>query len=68
MINNYEIGWNYPPKDSLILAQIIVDIIERPHELKRRSSNAMKLFKTNYRYGIVYSQLVDKLERIINEK
>ena len=68
LINKYEIGWNYPPKDSLILAQIIINIIERPHELKRRSSNAMRLFNTNYRYGIVYDQLVDKLEKIVNHK
>ncbi len=65
LINKYEIGWNYPPKESSILAQIIIDIIERPHELKRRSSNAMRLFQTNYKYGIVYNQLVDKLEQII---
>ena len=68
LINKYEIGWNYPPKDSLILAQIIINLIERPYELKRRSSNAMRLFNTNYRYGIVYDQLVDKLEKIVNHK
>ena len=68
LINKYEIGWNYPSKESSILAQIIIDIIDRPHELKRRSSNAMRLFQTNYRYEIVYNQLVDKLEQIINDK
>ena len=68
LIKKYKIGWNYPPKESSVLAQIIIDIIERPHELKRRSSNAMRLFQTNYRYGIVYNQLVDKLEQIITDK
>ncbi len=68
LINKYEIGWNYPPKESLILAQIIINIIERPNDLKRRSLNATRLFKTNYRYGIVYNQLVDKLVQIITDK
>ena len=68
LINKYEIGWNYPPKESSILAQVIIGIIERPHELKKRSSNAMRLFQTNYRYGIVYNELVDKLEQIVNGK
>ena len=68
LINKYEIGWNYPPKESLILAQIIINIIERPNDLKRRSLNATRLFKTNYRYGIDYNQLVDKLVQIITDK
>ena len=67
VINNYEIGWNYPPKDSLILARIINDIIQSPDLIKLRSANAFKLFKTKYCYEIVYSQLVEKLENIVNQ-
>ena len=34
LINKYEIGWNYPPKQSSTLAQIIIDIIESPNQIK----------------------------------
>ena len=64
LIKKYEIGWNYPPKKSSTLASIIMDIIESPNKIKIRSQNAMKLFKTNYNFEIVYSQLVNKLEQI----
>ena len=37
LINKYEIGWNYPPKQASTLAGIIMDIIESPHKLKLRS-------------------------------
>ena len=68
MINNYEIGWNYPPKESSTLALIIMDIIESPNKIKIRSENAMRLFNTNYRFEMVYDQLVNKLEQITNNK
>ena len=68
LINEYEIGWNYPPKDSSILARIIIDIINSPNQIKIRSENALRLFKTNYSFEIVYDQLVDRLEKIANKK
>tara|TARA_Y100000589_G_scaffold167471_1_gene159375 strand:+ start:833 stop:2113 length:1281 start_codon:yes stop_codon:yes gene_type:complete len=68
LINKYEIGWNYPPKDSSILSRIIIDIIESPHTIKLRSANAMRLFESKYSYEIVYNQIVDKLEQIVNDK
>ena len=52
------------PKKSSTLASIIMDIIESPNKIKIRSKNAMKLFKTNYNFEIVYNQLVNKLEQI----
>ena len=64
LINKYEIGWNYPPKNSSTLAGIIMDIVESPYKIKLRSENAMTLFRTNYNFEIVYSQLVNKLEQI----
>ena len=66
LINKYEIGWNYPPKESCTLAKIIVDIIESPNQIKLRSENAFKLFKTKYNFEIVYDQLVKKIEHIKN--
>ena len=68
LINEYEIGWNYPPKDSSTLARIIIDIINSPNQIKIRSENALRLFKTNYSFEIVYDQLVDRLEKIANKK
>ncbi len=68
LINQYEIGWNYPPNDSSTLAKMIVDIIESPNKIRKRSANATKLFKTKYRFEIVYDQLVAQLENIVNEK
>ena len=68
LINKYEIGWNYPPKDSSILARIIIDIIESPNTIKIKSDNAMRLYKTKYCYEIVYNQIVEKLEQIVNDK
>ena len=56
----------YPPKQSSTLARIIIDIIESPNKIKIRSENAMRLFKKNYRFEIVYDQLVKKLEQISN--
>ena len=44
LINKYEIGWNYPPKNSSTLARIIMDIIESPNKIKLRSQNSMTLF------------------------
>ena len=64
LINKYEIGWNYPPKQSSTLARIIIDIIKSPNKIKIRSENALRLFKKNYRFEIVYDQLVNKLEQI----
>ena len=68
LINKYEIGWNYPPKQASTLADIIIDLIESPHIIKLRSKNAMNLFKKKYNFEIVYEQLVNKLEQIINNK
>ena len=68
LINKYEIGWNYPPKQSSNLARIIMDIIETPNKIKIRSENSMNLFKTKYRFELVYDQLVNKLEKITNNK
>ncbi len=68
LIDKYEIGWNYPPKESSTLARIIMDIVESPNRIKKRSENAIKLFKTEYRFDLVYDQLVDKLEQITNHK
>ena len=68
LINQYEIGWNYPPNDSSTLAKIIVDIIESPNKIRKRSENATNLFKTKYKFEIVYDQLVVQLEKIVNEK
>ena len=67
VISEYEIGWNYPPKESSILAHIIIDIIQSPHKIKIRSENAMRLFKTKYSYEMVYNELADKLENIVNK-
>ena len=64
LINKYEIGWNYPPKNSSTLVRIIIDIIESPNKIKLRSENALTLFKTKYNFEIVYDQLVNKLEEI----
>ena len=64
LINKYEIGWNYPPKQSSTLARIIMDIIESPNKIKLRSENSLRLFKTKYNFEIVYDQLVNKLEQI----
>ena len=66
LINKYEIGWNYSPKEPLIFAQIIMDIIQSPKHIKIRSLNAMKLFKSKYNYEKVYSELVNKIEEIVN--
>ena len=68
LINEYDIGWNYPPKESSTLARIIMDIIESPNKIKLMSENAMTLFKTNYNFDVVYDQLVNKLEQITNNK
>ena len=68
LINKYEIGWNYPPKQASTLAGIMMDIIKSPHKLKLRSKNAMTLFKKKYNFDIVYEQLVNKLEQITNNK
>ena len=68
LIKKYDIGWNYPPKKSSILAEIIMDIIESPNKIKLRSENAMTLFKTKYKFETVYDQLVNKLEQITNNK
>ena len=68
LISKYEIGWNYPPKNSSTLARIIMDLIEYPNKIKLRSQNAMKLFKTKYNFEIVYDQLVTKLEQITNNQ
>ena len=68
LINNYKIGWNYPPKKSSTLAKIIIDIIESPEKIKIRSENAMRFFNTKYRFEMVYDQLVNKLEQISNNK
>ena len=68
LINKYEIGWNYPPKQASTLADIIIDLIESPHIIKLRSKNAINLFKKKYNFDIVYEQLVNKLEQITNNK
>ena len=68
LINKYEIGWNYPPKQASTLAGIMMDIIKSPHKLKLRSKNAMTLFKKKYNFDSVYEQLVNKLEQITNNK
>ena len=68
LINKYEIGWNYTPKNASTLARIIMDIIESPNKIKLRSENALTLFKTKYNFEIVYDQLVNKLEQAINNK
>ena len=68
LIKKYEIGWNYPPKKSSILAEIIMDILQSPNKIKLRSENAMTLFKTKYKFDIVYDQLANKLEQITNNK
>ena len=68
LIKNYEIGWNYPPKNSSTLARIIMDIIESPNKIKLRSQNSMTLFKKRYNFEIVYDQLVNKLEQITNNQ
>ncbi len=68
LINKYEIGWNYPPKQASTLADIIIGIVESPQKIKLRSKNAMTLFKKNYKFDVVYDQLVNKLEQIANNK
>ncbi len=68
LINKYEIGWNYPPKQASTLADIIIDLIESPHIIKLRSKNALNLFKKKYNFDIVYEKLVNKLEQITNNK
>ena len=68
LINKYEIGWNYPPKQSSTLAQIIMDIIDSPDQIKLRSENALTLFKNKYNFEMVYNQLVNKIELITNNK
>ena len=67
VINQYEIGWNYRPRDSSILANIIEDIIRTPEKIKLRSANSFRLFKIKYSYEIVYSQIVEKIEKIVIE-
>ena len=68
LVKKHEIGWNYTPKDSLTLAQNIMDIIESPQELKKRSANAKRLYETKFSYERVYDQLVYNLEKIINHQ
>ena len=68
LIDKYEIGWNYPPKEASTLARIIMDIIDSPNKIKIRSENAMRLFRTEYSFEVVYDQLVNKLEQIKNDK
>jgi glycosyltransferase involved in cell wall biosynthesis len=66
LIKKHEIGWNYNPQDSINFAQTIIEIIEQPHELTKRSSNAFKLYETKFSYEKVYNRLVYNLEKIIN--
>ncbi len=68
LVKKHEIGWNYTPKDSLTLAQNIMDIIESPQELKKRSANAKRLYETKFSYERVYDQLVYNLEKIIKHQ
>ena len=62
LVEKYKIGWNYKSANPRELSSKIIQIIQDPQEIKKRSQNASKLHKEKFNYKFIYNKLVDKLE------
>ena len=70
LIKKKEIGMSYKDGSSVSLKKKIYELLNDKKRLNFYSSNAKKLYKSNYSYDLVYGNAVNLIEKIYknNEK
>ena len=67
IIENYQIGFYYPPNDVRILTDCILKLYEDSNLYKKMSENARKLFKEMFDADKIYEEYAEHVERIAKE-
>lgn len=58
-------GWSYPVGDSVSLAQAMVQALDDPAEAARRSSEGRKLVSSRFERNLVFQQLVNLIQSVV---
>lgn len=68
LIKKKEIGMSYKDGSSISLKKKIYELLNDKKRLNFYSSNAKKLYKSNYSYDLVYGNAVNLIEKIYKNK